>query len=282
MYASTCQQTNKHLPPLHAWLPKQNSFLVPADCKLYAASSDSVAVPVATSRPLPSLASLLNHSAIQAQPIQPKAEPMPMGFHRQYESHSPTTSSSAASITDDNDDPALLEVPGQCLDPSCREPVKHRGFCKAHGGSRRCAVVGCAKGVQGGGKRCRIPDCNKATQSQGLCKAHGGGVRCKFEGCTKSSQGGGFCRRHGGGKRCSVEGCPRGAQRGSTCAQHGGKSRCLVDACERADRGGGFCEVHRRDKVCRQGYCNRLAKVQCDGFCAQHHRERFLNLSPRV
>ncbi|OQS01250.1 hypothetical protein ACHHYP_01486 [Achlya hypogyna] len=173
------------------------------------------------------------------------------------------------------------EVRGECLDSQCHQAVKHRGYCKLHGGARRCDVPGCPKGVQGGnlcighggGKRCRFPGCSKATQSQGLCKAHGGGVRCKFDGCNKSSQGGGFCRRHGGGKRCSVDGCPRGAQRGSTCAQHGGKAKCMVDGCVRADRGGGYCEVHRKDKVCRQGYCNRLARIKCEGYCTQHHRE---------
>ncbi|EQC33459.1 hypothetical protein SDRG_08970 [Saprolegnia diclina VS20] len=184
------------------------------------------------------------------------------------------------------------EVRGECLDAQCHQPVKHRGYCKVHGGARRCDVPGCPKGVQGGnlcighggGKRCRFPGCSKATQSQGLCKAHGGGVRCKFDGCNKSSQGGGFCRRHGGGKRCSVDGCPRGAQRGSTCAQHGGKAKCMVDGCVRADRGGGYCEVHRKDKVCRQGYCNRLARIKCEGYCTQHHRELCIsnNESPAV
>ncbi|ETV98998.1 hypothetical protein H310_08470 [Aphanomyces invadans] len=309
------------LPPLHAWLPSANPFFpVPLQHVSYATYAHdgglvhpppqeqphvrSFAGPSHNLRRLPSLSNILNPITSTVAPVT-----IPTYSHgQQYTTMpnfvgnvaleapnltpSPTTSTAASTHTVDGLDDdhhhqsphVIPEVPGQCLEAQCNEPVKHRGFCKRHGGARRCSVPHCTKGVQGGslcighggGKRCRIPDCNKATQSQGLCKAHGGGVRCKFDGCNKSSQGGGFCRRHGGGKRCSVEGCPRGAQRGATCAQHGGKTRCLVADCVRADRGGGFCEVHRRGKVCTLSYCNRLAKVQCDGYCAQHHRERQL------
>ncbi|RQM23104.1 hypothetical protein B5M09_005732 [Aphanomyces astaci] len=272
------------LPPLHAWLPSSTPvFPLPTP---YIQRDDPIDDihnhhhqqyrPSQASRRLPSISDMLNPIEHSLPPLSILPHDHVTSFEVTHEHAmlSPATSSAASTHTPehvegDRRQPQSIEVKGECLDVHCHETVKHRGYCKQHGGARRCAVAHCAKGVQGGslcighggGKRCRIPDCNKATQSQGLCKAHGGGVRCKFEGCNKSSQGGGFCRRHGGGKRCSVEGCPRGAQRGSTCAQHGGKSRCLVDECVRADRGGGFCEVHRRGKVCTLSYCNRLAKA---------------------
>ncbi|OQS07080.1 apoptosis-inducing factor 1 [Thraustotheca clavata] len=158
------------------------------------------------------------------------------------------------------------EVPGKCLREDCNASITYRGFCKTHGGVRRCRVIGCTKGSQGknlciahgGGKRCNIPTCNKSAQSHGLCKAHGGGARCTFDGCGKSSQGNGLCRKHGGGRRCTYENCNNGAQRGLFCAKHGGSRHCKTDDCQRTDRGGGYCEIHRKDIVCLVRGCNRM------------------------
>lgn len=172
------------------------------------------------------------------------------------------------------------EIPGICLKDGCSATVKFRGFCRDHGGARKCEVAGCTKGIQGknrcighgGGKRCTYHSCTKSAQSHGLCKAHGGGVRCKYQGCTKSSQGGGLCRKHGGGRRCQAsQGCSRGAQRGDFCAKHGGVRHCSVIDCHRTDRGGGLCEVHRRDRLCTLAGCNKLARSY--GLCTMHIRE---------
>ncbi|RHY50026.1 hypothetical protein DYB30_010912 [Aphanomyces astaci] len=152
-----------------------------------------------------------------------------------------------------------LEITGQCLKHQCHNSIGYRGFCKDHGGARKCRIVGCPKGSQGrnlciahgGGKRCKVENCPKSAQSHGLCKGHGGGARCTFANCNKSSQGGGFCRKHGGGKRCDVPKCKNSAQRGNFCAKHGGSKACQADNCARTDRGGGYCELHRHYKVLR-------------------------------
>ena len=64
---------------------------------------------------------------------------------------------------------------------------------------------------------CKAMDCPKQSQRGGFCKTHGGGRRCTHDGCGKSSQSKGLCRRHGGGKLCSFEGCTSGPQRGGRC-----------------------------------------------------------------
>ncbi|ETV96115.1 hypothetical protein H310_10756 [Aphanomyces invadans] len=151
------------------------------------------------------------------------------------------------------------EIPGQCLKHLCQNAIGYRGFCKDHGGARKCRIVGCPKGSQGrnlciahgGGKRCKVENCPKSAQSHGLCKGHGGGARCTFANCNKSSQGGGFCRKHGGGKRCDVAKCKNSAQRGNFCAKHGGSKACQAENCARTDRGGGYCELHRHYKILR-------------------------------
>ncbi|ETW08454.1 hypothetical protein H310_01034 [Aphanomyces invadans] len=167
---------------------------------------------------------------------------------------------------------------GICQVPDCGRRVRSKGFCKAHGGGRKCTLQGCNKSAQngefcighGGGKQCTHPGCPKAAQSHGLCKAHGGGARCKHPDCMKSSQGGGYCRAHGGGKRCQAENCTKGAQRGNFCATHGGFRNCQIDGCVRTDRGGGYCEVHRRDKLCTVNGCKKLSKN--NGLCTVHLR----------
>ncbi|CAK4111819.1 unnamed protein product [Aphanomyces euteiches] len=165
-----------------------------------------------------------------------------------------------------------------CQVPNCGRRVRSKGFCKAHGGGRKCILPGCNKSAQngdycighGGGKECSHPGCAKAAQSHGLCKAHGGGARCKHPNCMKSSQGGGYCRAHGGGKRCQAPNCTKGAQRGNFCATHGGFRNCQVTGCVRTDRGGGYCEVHRRDKLCTAKGCKKLSKN--NGLCTLHLR----------
>ncbi|KDO19998.1 hypothetical protein SPRG_14578 [Saprolegnia parasitica CBS 223.65] len=177
-----------------------------------------------------------------------------------------TTTTTTPASTTSNVPAAHNEVPGKCLREDCNASITYRGFCKTHGGVRRCRVIGCTKGSQGknlciahgGGKRCNIPTCNKSAQSHGLCKAHGGGARCTFDGCGKSSQGNGLCRKHGGGRRCTYENCNNGAQRGLFCAKHGGSRHCKTDDCQRTDRGGGYCEIHRKDIVCLVSGCNRM------------------------
>ncbi|KAF0711342.1 hypothetical protein As57867_005305, partial [Aphanomyces stellatus] len=113
----------------------------------------------------------------------------------------PTSAQPSSSFVD--------EVVGECLHVDCHTAISYRGYCKTHGGQRRCKVLGCTKGNQGqnlciahgGGKRCSVETCERSAQSHGLCKAHGGGARCTIDGCDKSSQGGGRCRKHGGGRR---------------------------------------------------------------------------------
>ncbi|KAF0690434.1 Aste57867_18166 [Aphanomyces stellatus] len=165
-----------------------------------------------------------------------------------------------------------------CQVPDCGRRVRSKGFCKAHGGGRKCTMQGCNKSAQngdfcighGGGKQCSHAGCGKAAQSHGLCKAHGGGARCKHPDCMKSSQGGGYCRAHGGGKRCQAANCTKGAQRGNFCATHGGFRNCQIEGCVRTDRGGGYCEVHRRDKLCTVKGCKKLSKN--NGLCTLHLR----------
>nr|CCA17111.1 conserved hypothetical protein [Albugo laibachii Nc14] len=165
-----------------------------------------------------------------------------------------------------------------CKVHGCERRVRSKGFCKTHGGGRKCSIDGCNKSSQngefcighGGGKKCKREGCTKAAQSHGLCKAHGGGARCKFPDCTKSSQGGGLCRAHGGGKRCQAIDCQKGAQRGNFCATHGGFRNCKFDGCVRTDRGGGFCEVHRRGRLCKVKACKKLARNE--GMCTMHIR----------
>ncbi|KAF0704330.1 hypothetical protein As57867_007356, partial [Aphanomyces stellatus] len=116
-----------HLPPLTAWLPHTKPSLR-----------------------LPSLTSILNPTTSPLAPIGAAVTTYNTSS-TYYESPSPTTSYSAGSTTSESDFTTHQdEVAGQCLDHACLEPVKHRGYCKKHGGARRCAIPGCTKGVQGG------------------------------------------------------------------------------------------------------------------------------------
>ncbi|ETV99399.1 hypothetical protein H310_08103 [Aphanomyces invadans] len=181
--------------------------------------------------------------------------------------------------------PDYVEVPNQCLERDCMAVIRYRGYCKLHGGARKCCVVSCTKGIQGrnrciahgGGKRCQHTNCVRAAQSHGLCKSHGGGTRCKFHGCPKTAQGGGFCRMHGGGRKCKWPGCTNSAQREELCAKHGQKRICSVLGCDRTDRGGGFCMNHRKDKICCIVTCTRLIATTAFAgqatMCAHHVSE---------
>ncbi|EQC36408.1 hypothetical protein SDRG_05865 [Saprolegnia diclina VS20] len=178
------------------------------------------------------------------------------------------------------------EIHGQCLAAQCSTAITYRGFCKAHGGTRRCSVAYCPKNPQGGryciahggGKRCKADDCVRPVQSRGLCKAHGGGTRCKADECDKSAQSGGYCRAHGGIRICAVAGCPNGVQRHGKCAKHDGGRLCSAADCTRTDRGGGLCDLHRRRSVCSVVGCKKLlaaTTVQTDvpeRYCIAHKK----------
>ena len=100
-----------------------------------------------------------------------------------------------------------------CQSPNCtlgavRGGIK--GFCKAHGGGRRCITPKCTTPAQGS-----VP----------YCYAHGGGRRCKYKDCKSFPLNDGvkkgFCRYHGGGMDCPVPGCKSGVQWGTKlCAKH--------------------------------------------------------------
>ena len=67
------------------------------------------------------------------------------------------------------------------------------------------------------GDPCLAPRCKSRGLAGGYCKTHGGGKRCEITGCDKSSQSLGLCRRHGGGKPCAFEGCYAVQQRAGFC-----------------------------------------------------------------
>ncbi|RHZ12858.1 hypothetical protein DYB31_006643 [Aphanomyces astaci] len=126
--------------------------------------------------------------------------------------------------------PSSKKCPKKCSEPTCWNKIRSRGYCKMHGGGKRCLIPGCntcsVGGYycikHGGGKKCSISGCSNAIQSRGVCKAHGGGARCTVAGGQKSSQGKGLCTSHGGGKRCEVSGCGKGAQTRGRCYAHCG------------------------------------------------------------
>ena len=59
---------------------------------------------------------------------------------------------------------------------------------------------------------------NRAIGATGFCKRHGGGKRCAHKACTKGAEGAtDFCSFHGGGKRCAhKEGCTKSAEGATT------------------------------------------------------------------
>lgn len=159
-------------------------------------------------------------------------------------------------LSDTDDSLSSASNPGKelhCSALNCENLVRSKGYCKTHGGGRRCIVEECDKSSQsrgrcirhGGGRRCIITGCTRGAQSSGRCKRHGGGVRCRIEECERSSQGSGLCRTHGGGKMCKFQGCTKGTQRKGFCSTHGGARVCRVENCKQVDRGGGLCGRHR-------------------------------------
>lgn len=71
----------------------------------------------------------------------------------------------------------------------------------------RCRFPDCVNKAVRGGER-------------GYCRTHGGGKRCHYGGCSKSAKEGGFCIAHGGGKRCIHSRCLKGAKAGEFCITH--------------------------------------------------------------
>lgn len=132
---------------------------------------------------------------------------------------------------------SLFKTPGGvkrkgCKYPKCPKIDKGGGFCKSHGGGRRCGVDGCQKTSRG---------------SSGRCISHGGGPKCTHEGCMKSARKvGGFCKAHGGGKRCTAEGCTKAAREPAAfCIRHGGGVRCQKEGCNTSVRvANSFCKKH--------------------------------------
>ncbi|ETW03463.1 hypothetical protein H310_04919 [Aphanomyces invadans] len=53
-------------------------------------------------------------------------------------------------------------------------------------------------------KKCSEPACWNKVRSRGYCKMHGGGKRCLFSGCDTCSVGGYYCIKHGGGKKTAM------------------------------------------------------------------------------
>ncbi|GBG23826.1 Hypothetical Protein FCC1311_000462 [Hondaea fermentalgiana] len=113
----------------------------------------------------------------------------------------------------------------------CDKLARGRGYCKRHGGGRRCESENCLRSARsgskfctshGGGRRCQTPGCTKGAEGATYhCVAHGGGKRCQHEGCTKKDQGSGYCKSHGGGKRCAIPACMRSVKTGTDlCSQH--------------------------------------------------------------
>lgn len=95
------------------------------------------------------------------------------------------------------------------IDSGEKKQKSANGTASAHTPSvkYRCRFDGCVnKAVRGGEK--------------GYCRTHGGGKRCHYGGCTKSAKEGGFCIAHGGGKRCIHSRCLKGAKSGDFCITH--------------------------------------------------------------
>jgi copper chaperone CopZ len=122
-------------------------------------------------------------------------------------------------------------VPKKCVFEGCSRLAAGKGYCRGHGGGRRCRASSCHKTdvgggycmAHGGGKRCEFPNCSRGAQGVSmLCKSHGGGLRCSVPGCTSSAQSGGkrLCIKHGGGLRCCMEGCNCLVRRNRLCRRH--------------------------------------------------------------
>lgn len=121
------------------------------------------------------------------------------------------------------------------------------------------------------GKLCKFADCDKLARGRGFCKRHGGGRRCQTLNCQRSARSGSkFCTSHGGGRRCQADGCTKGAE-GATffCVAHGGGRRCQKSGCTKKDQGSGFCKSHGGGKRCALPACQRSVKTGTN-YCSQH------------
>ena len=92
-----------------------------------------------------------------------------------------------------------------CEEEGCSKGARgSTGFCKAHGGGRRCQHEGCTTAATTGGtlqaarriarrmaeaaRRRAVP--NRTKVEQAIARRMARGKRCQEEGCTKSDQGG--------------------------------------------------------------------------------------------
>ncbi|CAK9047384.1 Probable WRKY transcription factor 19 (WRKY DNA-binding protein 19), partial [Durusdinium trenchii] len=173
----------------------------------------------------------------------------------------------------------------ECKWDGCSKWEQGGGYCKSHGGGRRCKFEDCLKSAQGKsslciahggdrGKRCVEDGCEKGAKQGGYCTSHGGGRRCEFEDCMKSAQGKlSLCIAHGGerGKRCAEKGCEKQAAKGGFCVSHGGGRRCEFEDCMKSAAGkSSLCIAHggERGKRCAEKGCEKQAAK--GGFCVSH------------
>jgi len=136
------------------------------------------------------------------------------------------------------EDPEKGLIRKVCKYKQCEKVDKGGGFCKSHGGGRRCKMDDCSRSARG---------------SSGLCISHGGGPKCAHVDCTKSARTvGGFCKGHGGGKRCKAPGCQKAAREPADfCIRHGGGLRCSADGCQNSVRlCNAFCKLHSQNAPC--------------------------------
>ncbi|CAK9022538.1 Probable WRKY transcription factor 19 (WRKY DNA-binding protein 19), partial [Durusdinium trenchii] len=174
-----------------------------------------------------------------------------------------------------------------CAEEGCEKGALKGGYCKSHGGGRRCEFEDCTKSAMGksllciahGGqrkKRCTEEGCEKGALKGGYCVSHGGGRRCEFEDCTKSARGKSLlCVAHGGGqpkKRvCGERDCQKWAQKGGYCISHGGGRRCRFGGFMKSAKGkSSLCVAHggNRGKRCGEEGCEKRALK--GGYCVSH------------
>ncbi|CAK9054089.1 Probable WRKY transcription factor 19 (WRKY DNA-binding protein 19), partial [Durusdinium trenchii] len=182
----------------------------------------------------------------------------------------------------------------RCAAEGCEKRARRGGYCKSHGGGRRCEFEDCMKSATGKsslcvahggdrgkrcgeegcgklalkGKRCGEEGCGKLALKGGYCISHGGGRRCEFEGCMKSASGkSSLCIAHGGdpGKKwvCGEQGCQKWALKGGCCVSHGGGRRCEFEGCMKSATGkSSLCVAHGGDpgKRCAENGCEKRAK----------------------
>ncbi|KAH9053544.1 hypothetical protein Ae201684P_015309 [Aphanomyces euteiches] len=85
-----------------------------------------------------------------------------------------------------------------------------------------------------------------SSQGGGYCRAHGGGKRCQAPNCTKGAQRGNFCATHGGFRNCQVTGCVRTDRGGGYCEVHRRDKLCTAKGCKKLSKNNGLCTLHLR------------------------------------